>query len=335
MASADNPTSGPRHLGNPIRPYNTPDPGVVRADGKWYVYHTGGYRDAGRYPIVVSDDLTTWTKIGHIFEDDTMPEWCSESRSWWAPEVHKVNDKYIAYYTARQNGSNRFAVGAAVASSPKGPFKDIGAPIKANDGVGLIDVTYFEDPKTRKKYLLWKEDQNDFNPPRPTPIVMQELSSDGLKVIGTERELIRNDQPWEGVLVEAPTVVYRDGWYYLFYSGNIFVDDEYSVGVARSREIWGPYEKDPKPILVHDATFSGPAHQFVMEDEAGRWRIFYHARVKQVGDKRRYLMHDYLTFTDDGWPRVNDGHPGLASKEAIQEITELSNQARREGREDD
>jgi len=336
VACADNSTSAPRSLGNPIRPYDSADPGIVLHDGKWYLYHTGrAYADGGRYPIAMSPDLTTWTVVGSIFNRKTIPDWCSKSLSWWAPEVHKVNNKYIAYYTARQNDSNRFAVGAAVGDKPEGPFIDIGKPLKANEKVGLIDVTYFEDPNTRKKYLLWKEDQNDFNPPRPTPIVMQELSSDGVKVIGTERELIRNDQPWEGVLVEAPTVVFRNGWYYLFYSGNIFVDDGYSVGVARSRNVWGPYEKDPKPILVHDEHFSGPAHQFVMQDEQGNWRMFYHARVKSIDSRRRFLMNDYLTWTPDGWPRVNDGHPGPPSKKVLREINRLHEEYARRGRDDD
>jgi len=321
-------TSAPasQHPGNPIRPYDTADPGVVRANGKWYVYHTSsGRSNRARYPIVVSDgnNITDWDVVGHIFPLGHIPKWCEESWSWWAPEVHKVNNRYIAYYTARQNGSNRFAIGAAIASKPEGPFKDMGAPIKKNEAVGLIDVSFFQDPTTRKKYLIWKEDQNDFNPPRPTPLVMQELGSDGITLIGNSRELLRNDQPWEGVLVEAPNIVFHDGWYYLFYSGNIFTSDEYSVGVARSRSVWGPYEKDPKPILVHDENFSGPAHQYVIQDEKGTWHIFYHARLKSIDSGRRFLMHDLLSWGADGWPHVNDNHPGPLSEEMKAEIIAL------------
>lgn len=306
---------------NPIRPIESADPAIIREDNKWYVYHTGSYA-GGHYPIgIVSDDLTSWSQIGHIFPAGNEPGWTSHS--WWAPEVHRVNGKYIAYYTVRQKENNRFAIGAAIADSPAGPFKDVGKPIVRNEEVGLIDVNYFQDPNTGRKYLLWKEDQNDFDPPRPTPILIQQLEDDGLTVIGESIEILRNDRPWEGVLVEAPQLIYRDGWYYLFYSGNIYAIDEYAVGIARSRDIWGPYEKYPDPILVHDEHFSGPGHQFVIQDEDGKWHMFYHARVKaSEGDNRRYLMHDFINWGKNGWPTINDKHPSPLDHDMLDEIKE-------------
>lgn len=315
-------TSGTK-LGNPIRPMDTADPGVVRHGGKWYVYHTSsGVGREGRYPIVVSDDLTSWSQIGYIIEPGKVPAWASKAWSWWAPEVHKVGNRFIAYYTTREDATNRFVVGAAVAPSPAGPFVDVGAPIVRNPDVGLIDVSLFNDPKSGRNYIIWKEDQNDFNPPRPTPLIMSELGPDGLTLVGEPKELLRNTLPWEGVLVEAPSLVYRGGWYYLFYSGNIFTADEYSVGVARSRDIWGPYVKKPEPILVHDANFSGPAHQFVIRDENDGWHMFYHARIKNLETKRRYLMHDMITWGEDGWPVINEGNPGGPLNEPMMRVAD-------------
>jgi arabinan endo-1,5-alpha-L-arabinosidase len=314
---------------NPIRLSDTPDPGVVRANGKWYVYHTSSGRRGwpGRYPIVESANLTDWKQVGYIFLEDQLPPWCNESISWWAPEVHKVGNKYIAYYTARQNGSNRFAIGAAIADHPAGPFKDVGAPIVHTEGVGLIDVTWFKDPTNGKQYLIWKEDRNDFNPPEPTPIIMQEMAEDGLKVVGQPKEILRNDLTWEGVLVEAPTLIHHGGWYYLFYSANAFSDDAYAVGVSRSRDIWGPYTKNPERIIRHNEDFSGPGHQFIIQDEKGVWHMFYHARLKKLERSYRYLMHDIMTFGEDGWPKVNDGFPGPVRPDALERIAELRREA--------
>lgn len=306
--------------GNPIRPADTADPGVVHENGKWYIYHTSSGR-GGHYPIVVSTDLRNWKSLGYIFSPANTPTWAKKAISWWAPEVHKVGNRYIAYFTTREDSTGRFVIGAAVADSPAGPFKDVGAPIMRNPGVGLIDVSYFEDPVSHRRFLIWKEDQNDFNPPRPTPLVLSELTPDGLHLVGKPREILRNDQPWEGVLVEAPNIVYHDDWYYLFYSGNIYTTDDYAVGVARSRSIWGPYEKDPQPILTSDQHFSGPAHQYVIQDEKGTWHIFYHARVKSLENRRRYLMHDTITWDATGWPRINNGHPGgPVNKHVMHEI---------------
>lgn len=306
---------------NPIAAIDAADPGVVRTSDRWYVYHTGSYK-GGHYPIEMSTrSLTSWTRVGYIFPRGNEPQWAA-GQSFWAPEVHRVNDKYIAYFTTREKDTNRFVVGAAVADEPEGPFKDIGQPIVRNETVGLIDVNYFQDSNTGKKYILWKEDQNDFDPPRPTPIIIQELKADGMTVTGEPKELIRNDRPWEGVLVEAPTLIYHEGWYYLFYSGNIFAVDEYAVGVARSRDVWGPYEKFTEPIMAQDKDFSGPGHQFVIQDKEGRWHMFYHARMKAVENSSRYLMHDFIRFGDDGWPRVNDGHPSPLDPKKIEEAVE-------------
>lgn len=326
-AAAPVSTTSPKSIApaakNPILLENAPDPGVVRHGGKWYVYSTSSSRK-GKFAIVESTDLKTWSPAGNIFTPETLPAWASESRNWWAPEVHKVGEKFIAYYTARANSDNRFAIGAAVADGPTGPFRDKGTPLKFTEGVGLIDVTTFLDPVSQKRFLIWKEDRNDFKPPEPTPILMQEMTSDGLALRGPTREILRNDQKWEGDLVEAPSLIYRHGWYYLIYSANGFAGDAYAVGVARSRDIWGPYEKKPRPILRDDADFSGPGHQFVIQDEKGRWHMFYHARLKKSGLHWRFLMHDYMTFDKGGWPKINDGRPGAVRPGAVEEAQRKS-----------
>lgn len=311
-------------IGNPIYWHDSPDPSIVVDGGKLYAYYTGGGRDSrhGRFPILRSNGkLSEWEQIGYIFVPGEAPRWARKSRNWWAPEVHKVNGRYVAYITTREDATGRFAIGAAVADKPEGPFYDIGEPIVRNESVGLIDANYFEDPNTRRKYLLWKEDQNDFNPPRPTPLIMQELSPDGLKVVGEPKELLRNDRDWEGVLVEAPTLIFENGWYYLFYSGNVYAIDEYAVGVSRSRTVWGPYEKYPEPILKHDKDFSGPGHQFLLKDDKGNWHVFYHARIKSIDARWRFMMYDTLKFGADGWPTINDGYPGALSQEMLKRIT--------------
>jgi beta-xylosidase len=51
--------------------------------------------------------------------------------------------------------------------------------------------------------------------------------------------LIENDAPWEGPLVEGPWVIKTNGYYYLFYSGNVYSTPNYAVGVARSTNFLG------------------------------------------------------------------------------------------------
>jgi beta-xylosidase len=308
---------------NPIRDAATADPGVLRVGSAWYVYHTGK-NSSGAYPILKSTDRVNWTNVGYIFTPGRYPGWCNESPDWWAPEVHFVNGRYVAYFSARQDSNGKFAIGAATSSSPEGPFTSIGPPIATHSGWGLIDASFFKDPETGRSYCLWKDDKNALSPQQPTPIVLYEVQADGVTRIGPAQLLIQNTLAWEGNLVEAPSLVYRNNYYYLFYSANAYYDDRYAVGVARATSVGGPYTKLGDPILVSDAQYSGPGHQFIMQDSSGEWLMFYHARVKANGTTARHLMQDAIAWGADNWPSVHDGTPS-AGMDCNRTIVDNSN----------
>lgn len=290
-------------LQNPLSTMDIADPSILRQGDHWYAYSTSGCPPGGSYPIHRSANLRDWQRIGYIFPANGRPAWVGAC-DYWAPEVHRIDGRYVAYYSARDK-NRRFCIGAAVADSPEGPFVDVGAPIQRSSECGLIDASYFRDPRTGRGHLLWKEDRNDLRPQEPTGIFMAPLSPDGLNVVGEAVKLIENDAPWEGVLVEAPSLIRRGRWYYLFYSGNAFGDDRYGVGVARSRHPYGPYEKNPaNPILQSDDRFSGPGHQFLYRQKGGDWLMFHHGRDRALGTNDRLLMVHGLRWNAGGWPKV-------------------------------
>lgn len=298
---------------NPLSDVDMADPSVLRVGDLLYVYSTGWAGRGGAYPIRTSPvgRRTSWTLTGAILKRGGFPPWYGGHGSFWAPEVHRVQDRYVCYFCTR-DADQRFNIGAAVSSTPDGPFKPLPEPLVSNPDVGLIDATYFQDPISSRSFVLWKEDANDFDPPRPTGIFIQELEPDGLRVKGEWKRLLVNDQPWEGVLIEAPTLIHRNGWYYLFFSGNVYSDEGYGVGVARARDVLGPYEKYAgNPILRSNGRFDGPGHQFLFEEGPDQWTIFYHARDRRRTEQRysRLLMSDPVTWREDGWPSINDGTP--------------------------
>lgn len=63
---------------------------------------------------------------------------------------------------------------------------------------------------------------------------------------GTDKNL-----PWAEVIKEPDLVKGSDGLYYLFISG------DHSIGVARSKNILGPYEVYPKPIIQPTLDWEG------------------------------------------------------------------------------
>lgn len=299
---------------NPIFRQGTPDPGILRVGRFYYLYTTSNGSDDAM-PIYSSTDLKTWTRVGQIFRKGKLPSWSRPQGDpgiykFWGPEVHRIGSRYVAYYSTIDE-YDRFSIGAATASHPLGPFRDRGK-IVWNADFGVIDPSYFRDPKTGKQYLLWKDNTNALKPPKPTHIVLHELTSNGLSLSPDDSDrLITNDVGWEGEIVEAPNLIYRHGFYYLFYSGNDLETDSYAVGFARSKKIEGSYKKPGDlrgPILKSDQRFDGPGGQSILRAH-GRWLIFYHARERRTQSDERYLMLDQIWWGSNGLPHVNDGTP--------------------------
>jgi arabinan endo-1,5-alpha-L-arabinosidase len=284
---------------NPVIAHDCPDPGAL-VDGKRYVLTCTSGNAANAFPLYTSTDLVSWTPQGHIFASGSKPSWAMSD--FWAPEIHRVGTHYVAYYTAR-NTAGHLSIGAASSSSPLGPFTDRGQPLLTDPQMGLIDATEFSDTGGAP-YLAWKEDGNAVG--KPTPIHGQALAADGMSLTGTRKDLITNDQTWEGAVVEAPWVVARGGYYYLFYSGNAYFDGRYAIGVARASSPLGPYVKQSAPILITNAAWVGPGHGSVIDTPRGDTYVVYHAwqagHVNGPGDGRLTLT-DALFWRND-WPVV-------------------------------
>ena len=116
--------------------------------------------------------------------------------------------------------------------------------------------------------------------------------------------------------VEAPVIIRRDGYYYLFVSFDFCcrgVESTYYTVVGRSRDPTGPYvDRDGRAMMegggflvLHadlDRTrrFVGPGHPDILQD-GGREYIVYHAYDRQA-DGAPTLRIQQLGWTEDGWP---------------------------------
>jgi len=294
---------------NPVIGVDCPDPGVL-VDGDalaptYYLACTGG-----RFGIRRSADLVLWDESGQTILPTDRPSWAANGFRNWAPEIHRVGDRYVAYFTAA-DGDNRLAIGAAWATSPLGPYTDAGGPL-VQDPLGVIDATYFRD-RDGRHYLIYKIDGNSQG--RPTPIFAHELAADGLSLAaGSPRhELLVNDPAsWEGGVIEAPWLVRHDGTYYLFYSGNVY-DARYRTGVARAPSLLGPYQKRGAPILANNAHWVGPGHGSVVPTASGDFFVYHAWKATASGGHDtaagRQVLLDRIAW-EDGWPRIGDGTPG-------------------------
>ncbi len=286
---------------NPVFDRDFPDPAVIEADGGYYAYATNS--PLGNVPALTSPDLVSWEPAG-----DAMPvlaPWVTGGRTW-APEIAvHAPDNYVLYYTALGTASGRQCVGRAVATSPAGPFVDDSAePLicQAGEG-GSIDASPFTDADGTR-YLLWKNDGNAIGV--DTWIYAQPLSEDGLSLVGSPVQLMKQDQPWEGNLVEAPFLWRRDGTYYLFYSANAYDSADYAVGYAVCDGPLVPCRKPADaPILVSSDDAAGPGHCVLIEKDGRTWMVHHAWPPDAVGS---VLPGRTMWLTEVTW---EDGIPVL------------------------
>jgi beta-xylosidase len=285
---------------NPALAGDFPDPSVIRVGQDYWSTATSS-EWAPEFPILHSRDLVNWQVVGAVFQ--RRPVW--STGNYWAPEIAEYRGRFYVYYVGHKR-DGPLCVAVATARRPAGPYTDHG-PLVCQDA-GSIDAMPVTD-ENGERFLVWKEDGNSRN--LPTPIWAQRLSANGTKLVGERKELIRNDASWEAQLVEGPFIQRRGGWFYMFYSGNACCGREcnYALGVARSRKLLGPWEKNPaNPILKGNETWKCPGHGSIVQDQRGRDFLLYHAyNARDFVYVGREGLLDEVSWKADGWPTINDG----------------------------
>ena len=308
---------------NPVLDADFPDPAVIRApDGYYYAYATQAERDGKWVNIQLarSADLVNWQHLGDALP--AKPEWASKTQDFWAPHVARRDDTYYLYYSAKPDAAltddkRGLCLGVATAGGPLGPFVDMGKPLQCGDGFVNIDPMSFDDPATGKRLLYWG---SGFQ-----PIKVQELGPDRMSFAPGSKPIdlipvIKNDPLKYRELLEGAWVIARNGWYYMFYSGNNCCgkNAHYAVLVARSRSATGPFEPlAPNPVILEArGNWVAPGHNAIITDARGTDWMVYHAvdsrrpRTKASDEinTRRILLIDKIVWTD-GWPRIEGNGP--------------------------
>ncbi|ADV65804.1 glycoside hydrolase family 43 protein [Deinococcus maricopensis] len=271
-----------------------PDPTVLVEPGAYYVYATNNAR--ANVPVIASSDLHTFTFVGDALP--TLPAWASAGFTW-APEVIRIGEEYVLYFTARLADSPWQVIGTATASHPEGPFEAQDAPL-----ICMLDLGGAIDPDvlttdTGERYLYWKNDGNAAH--LPTRLWGALLTPDGLGLASEPVELLSASEPWERELVEAPQVIEDNGTFHLLYSCADFGNETYAVGHAHGEGPLGPFVKTiDAPLLASSDVMAGPGHSHAFRDARGQWRLAYHAwSVGAVGYPlgRRTLQFSSLHLT--------------------------------------
>ena len=241
---------------NPVIDYSLPDPSIIKGeDGYFYLYAT---EDIRNLPIHRSKDLVNWEFLGTAFTDENRPDF-EPNGGIWAPDINKIGDKYVLYYSMSVWGGEwTCGIGCAVSDRPEGPFKDCGMMFRSN-GIKVqnsIDPFYIED--NGHKYLFWGSFRG---------IYAIELSEDGLSLKSGSSPVQIAGTAYEGTYIHK-----RGGYYYMFASIGSCCEglkSTYTTVVGRSTSLFGPY-LDKKgqsmmdnhhEILIHkNDSFVGTGH---------------------------------------------------------------------------
>ncbi|MEQ7007919.1 family 43 glycosylhydrolase [Actinopolymorpha sp. B17G11] len=295
------------------------DPGVIRGkDGYWYAFATATVmthenQDAGGppyyMPIGRTADLVNWEYVGTVFSEENHPTWKPfPGTGYWAPDVRYVDGRYYLYYSLA--GGGNAAIGLATAPTPAGPWTDSGGPVVdfVPDGeIMEIDPALFVDTDGTK-YLYY----GSF---RRGGMHVVRLSADGTRAVGESTQVVAGDRG------EAPWVVKRDGYYYLFYSayGCCAVDTGgYPVFAGRSMSPTGPFvdaegvsltATAPGGTIVNSPngnSLVGTGHNAVAVDRSGQDWYFSNANSRFDAWGGRPTVMDRLDWIA-GWPTVRAG----------------------------
>ena len=316
----------PQLQGKAVIPFDTPDPTAIEAaDGSGvYVFTTGPGINITR-----SKDLVHWERVGKLF-DERVPEWAVKmipgSKGIWAPDVAFLNGKYYVYYSVSTFGGQRSVIGVATnvtlnPDDPKYKWVDEGLVLESHPDhtdYNAIDSALFVNDDG-KAYLYWGSYWTGLKAVEVDPKTGKPFQyRDGDLKIPADYIAVARRKSQRDTSIEAPYVVKRGEYYYLFTSRGSCCDGErstYHLAIGRSEKPLGPFvdkegnlmnEGGGTIILTSTEKWKGTGHngffRTVESDGTKRdWLILaaYHADLVRRG---RLTQVRPLHWDDEGWP---------------------------------
>ena len=297
------------------------DPSFVKGDdGYFYIFYTA--TSGGR--AIRSKDCVNWElAISQVIPRPTWGDGGINSPMVWAPEVVKIKDKWIFYYSL-SGWDNPIGIGYAVSDKISGPYEDKGPLIK---GLELKNYNCI-DP------CIYQEDGHIYMAVGSfRGIDLVELTEDGMALKGgietqvEEKTLIAGVYgDWNGGGTEGSYIIKKDNTYFYFGSSGLCCEGSnstYRVVVGRAKNLKGPYVDDQNRMMANfnghgkvicwakpaNTDIAGPGHNSIFQDDAGDYWMVYHCYMKEDNYSNRHLMIDKILWDEKGWPYIEDTTP--------------------------
>ena len=308
----------------------THDPSIAKDGATYYVFATGKAPEGGQFPMRCSEDLVTWRRCGHVF--DEIPKWIQErspgTKELWAPDISFTHGMYRLYYAYSLFGVNTSGIGLALnktldAKSPDYKWVDQGLVLdsKQADDFNAIDPNYIEDAAGH----AWLSFGSFWG-----GIKMRALDASSGMLSASDTKLyslaarVKPEHPapqkfdpehptlppdWQAI--EAPFIVRHAGYYYLFVSYDLCcrgTRSTYHTMVGRSNSVTGPYvDRAGVPmqqgggslLLGPNKKWLGPGGESLLHLADGSDIIVFHAYDGTTG---RPALQISTIVWKEGWP---------------------------------
>ena len=317
-------------LKNPILPGFNPDPCICKAGDDYYMA-VSTFEWMPGIPVYHSKDLKNWELYTHVLTDDETVDLkkLPSAKGIWAPCLTYCEEEelfYVVYGVMNSMNARYFDVDNFVitAKDIKGPWSE---PVYLHSSG--FDASMLHDDDGRK-WIVSLDWETRAGYEKPGAICLVEYSPEKKEIIGYPKRI------WHGGTdrgcIEAPHLYKRNGYYYIMCAEG-GTGYGHSVTMGRSKNVWGPYEKDPlNPILTsipgdfnerHDPDHLKPkyfnpdsilqksGHGSYIENELDEVYLVHLTSRPFVPELRctlgRETAMQKMKWTEDGWLRMADG----------------------------
>jgi arabinan endo-1,5-alpha-L-arabinosidase len=259
-----------------------------------------------------SKDLERWEDGPPVF--GTFPQWIydivpSQRGHFWAPDVIRLRDRYLLYYSVSSWGKNSSAIALASnktldPSDASFHWTDEGVVVRTTekDNFNAIDPNVILDADGK----LWMTFGSFWS---------------GIKLVELDAATgKRRDSPVYSLAhsetIEAPYIYPHNGHYYLFVNWGYCsrgTNSTYNIRMGRSEKITGPYlDLEGKDMLQgggslflgSDGSFIGPGHASILNLKGTHWLSCHFYDGERRGTPTLALFS--MGWNDQGWPYVTN-----------------------------
>lgn len=298
---------------NPILRGFTPDPSIIRVGEDYYIA-TSTFEWWPGVNIHHSKDLKHWEQIPSPLRRLSQLNMIGDPTSGgiWAPCLSYHDGTYYLVFTDVKTKKGRFYNNHNYVVETKDIYGEWSEPVYLNS-TGF-DPSLFHDTDG-KKYLV--NMRNGFK-----GILLQEYDAKNKCLIGEVKNIYAGT---EAGYTEGPHLYRINGWYYLIVAEG-GTGYGHCVTMARSKDIWGPYETDPQnPMLlsIGDDYLQKCGHADITDTQYGDWYMV-HLCSRPSEDKKSILGRETalqeVYWDEEGWLRLKNG-----TKTADYQLTESAN----------